>query len=80
MSPLGPVEVFSRTRFAVATPPKSQPARVYGTHGAGVVLGWPLSALTMLGSASSGGVLSESTRSVQYLNDGAEAVVPSSLK
>ena len=28
MSPLGPVEVFSRTRFAVATPPKSQPARV----------------------------------------------------
>ena len=28
MSPLGPVEVFSSTTFALATAPKSQPARV----------------------------------------------------
>jgi len=30
--------VFSRIVFAVATEPKSQPARVYGTHGAGATL------------------------------------------
>src|SRR5712691_7417260 len=29
--------LFSRTAFAVATPPQSQPARVNGTHGAGAV-------------------------------------------
>ena len=33
--PGGPVPVFSRTMFASATAPKSQPARVYGTQGAG---------------------------------------------
>lgn len=38
MSPEGPVPVFSSTVFAVATAPKSQPARVYGTHGAGAFL------------------------------------------
>src|SRR5213596_2535670 len=37
MSPLGEVELFSSSMFAVPTPPKSHPARVYGTHGAGVV-------------------------------------------
>ena len=35
MSPVGPVPVFSSTMLAVATAPTSQPARVYGTHGAG---------------------------------------------
>ena len=29
------IPVFSRTVFAVATWPTSQPPRVYGTHGAG---------------------------------------------
>src|SRR5207247_8984347 len=32
------IAVFSRTVFAVATAPTSQPARVYGTHGAGAIL------------------------------------------
>src|SRR4051812_37182049 len=30
--------VFSSSRFAVPTAPKSQPARVNGTHGAGVIV------------------------------------------
>ena len=38
MSPAGPVPVFSSTTFADAVAPQSQPARVYGTHGAGVFL------------------------------------------
>src|SRR6267142_475517 len=42
ISPAGPVPVFSRTMFASATAQKSQPARVYGTQGAGVFLGIPL--------------------------------------
>src|SRR6476620_12249147 len=49
MSPFGPVPVFSRTVFAVATAPKSQPARVYGTHGAGAFLP---SGVTMFGTVS----------------------------
>src|SRR3954454_16381596 len=40
--------LFSRTAFAVETFPTSQPARVHGTHGAGVFFGWPESPLTML--------------------------------
>ena len=35
--------VFSRTVFAVATDPTSQPARVKGTHGAGVFVRGALS-------------------------------------
>jgi hypothetical protein len=80
MSPFGPVPVFSSTTFATAAAPKSQPARVYGTHGAGVVLAVPLPPLTMLGVGSAGGIPTSSTRSVQYLKDEAEAVVPSGLK
>ena len=34
--------VFSRIVFAVATAPTSQPARVYGTHGAGAILPFSL--------------------------------------
>ena len=48
--------------FAVPTPPKSQPARVKGTHGAGVVF-WP--SVIMFGSGS----FAASTTSVQYLNE-----------
>jgi len=82
MSPPGPVPVFSSTMFADATAPKSHPARVYGTHGAGVVLGVPVagSKVTMLGRGSAGDVPTSSTRSVQYLNDDDDAVVPSALK
>src|SRR5262245_54970297 len=80
MSPAGPVPVFSRTTFASATAPKSHPARVYGTQGAGAFFAVPLSPLTMLGRASAGGVPVSSTRSVQYLNDDDDAVVPSALK
>ncbi len=35
--------VFSRTVFAVATAPTSQPARVKGTHGAGAFVRGALS-------------------------------------
>jgi hypothetical protein len=80
MSPLGPVPVFSRTTLASATAPKSQPARVNGTHGAGALRGVPPSPVTMFGSRSAGGVPLSSTRSVQYLNDDADAVEPSALK
>jgi hypothetical protein len=80
MSPFGPVPVFSNTTLATAAAPKSHPARVYGTHGAGVVLGVPLSPLTMFGVGSAGGTPTSSTRSVQYLNDEEDAVVPSALK
>src|SRR5262245_30030165 len=82
MSPFGPVPVFSRTTLARATAPKSQPARVYGTHGAGVFFGRPLSGsgVTMLGSGSAGGVPVSSTRSVQYLKDDEDAVVPVGIR
>src|SRR5215470_20413442 len=36
------IAVFSRIVFAVATAPKSQPVRVYGTHGAGAILPFSL--------------------------------------
>src|SRR5205807_284272 len=68
MSPKAPVPVFSSSMFAVETPPKSHPARVNGTHGAGVVFGVPESPLTMLGRGSRVPVES-STRSVQYLKE-----------
>ena len=64
MSPNGPVPVFSSSMFASETAPTSQPARVYGTHGAGVVF---CPSVTMFGSGSLVPVKS-STRSVQYLN------------
>src|SRR5919202_1309775 len=47
------IAVFSRIVFAVATAPKSQPARVYGTHGAGAI--FPCS-LIISGVVSNGGV------------------------
>src|SRR5689334_10336183 len=62
MSPVAFVEVFSSSMLAVPTPPTSQPARVNGTHGAGVF--FPPS-VTMFGFGSS----VASTWSVQYLND-----------
>src|SRR5438094_1343052 len=65
MSPKGPIPMFSSSIFAVETPPKLHPARVYGTQGAGVFF-WP--SKTMLGNASLAPVES-STRSVQYLKD-----------
>src|ERR1041385_3828701 len=36
------IAVFSRIVFAVATAPKSQPARVNGAHGAGAILPFSL--------------------------------------
>ena len=36
------IAVFSRIVLAVATAPKSQPARVYVTHGAGAILPFSL--------------------------------------
>ena len=43
-------------------------------------MGVPLSAFTMFGRGSAGGAPVSSTRSVQYLNDEEERVVPSDLK
>ena len=48
--------------FAVPTPPTSQPARVNGTHGAGVFF---CPSVIMFGSGSSTAV----DRVVQYLNE-----------
>src|SRR5207253_9934851 len=64
MSPKGPVPVFSSSMFASEIAPKSQPARVNGTHGAGVFF---CASVTMFGNGSFAPVES-STRSVQYLN------------
>src|SRR2546427_11866167 len=64
MSPNGPVPVFSSSMFASETAPKSHPARVNGTHGAGVFF---CPSVTMFGNGSFAPVES-STRSVQYLN------------
>src|SRR5262250_1630419 len=61
MSPLGPVPVFSSTVLAVATAPKSHPARVNGTHGAG--------ALSPLGVTMFGTVVVGAAGSVQYPNE-----------
>src|SRR5262249_5621037 len=73
ISPFGPVPVFSRTMLAGPPAlPKSHPARVYGTQGAGIVLGDPLSPLTMFGSGSAGGGSGSSPRSVPKLNDAEE--------
>ena len=49
MSPVAAVDVFSSSMFAVPTPPTSQPARVNGTHGAGVVF---CPSVIMFGSVS----------------------------
>ena len=70
MSPTGPVPVFSRTTLASAVAPQSHPARVYGTHEAGVFFGVPLSPLTMLKLGLVGVALTSSVRSVQYLKRG----------
>ncbi len=80
MSPSGPVPVFSSTTLASAVAPQSQPARVYGTHGAGVFFGEPLSPFTMLKFGFVGGMLTSSVRSVQYLNEHEDAVDPSARK
>src|SRR5215470_17416365 len=80
MSPAAPVPVFSSTTLATAVAPKSHPARVNGTHGAGAFSGIPLSPLTMLGRGSAGAGLTSSTRSVQYLKEDDDAVVPLARK
>ena len=58
--------------------PKSQPARVYGTHGAGACL--PASVI-MFGAVSEGVVVDGSKiPSVQYANETPVPVVPSGWK
>jgi hypothetical protein len=69
MSPPGAIELFSSSTLAVPTPPTSQPARVNGTHGAGVVL--PVSVIRF-GAESS----APSTGLVQYLKDDVNVGVP----
>src|SRR5262245_42740300 len=84
--------LFSSSMFASPTPPTSQPARVYGTHGAGTLRTAPVpprsapSPLTMLkfGSAEAvGGLfagLPPSVLSVQYLNEDENPTEPSVRK
>src|SRR5882724_3001972 len=81
-SELGPntigmsIAVFSRIVLAVATAPKSQPARVNGTQGAGAILPFSLiisgvvSVLLPAGSKSG---------AVQYANETPVRIVPSVL-
>ena len=60
------IAVFSRIVFAVATAPKSQPARVYGTHGAGATLPF---ALIIVGVVSVAEPAGSKTGAVQYANE-----------
>src|SRR5215472_788801 len=72
------VAMFSSTVLALATWPTLQPARVYGTHGAGVFLP---SAPSMLNFVSVGVLVAGSKiGSVQYANDTPGLVVPFGLK
>src|SRR6266568_5123128 len=72
------VAMFSSTVFAVATWPTLQPARVYGTHGAGALLP---SAVSMLNLVSVGvEVVGSNSGSVQYANETPRLVVPFGLK
>ena len=68
--------VFSSTRFAVETAPKSQPVRVNGTHGAGGVDGGEPAAGT-LGEYGWFGNASRPYVPVQYANDDFDVTVPS---
>ena len=70
--------MFSSTVLAVATWPTLQPARVYGTHGAGAFLP---PAVSMLKLWSVGvDVAGSKIGSVQYANETPVLVVPSGLK
>src|SRR6266542_2851905 len=69
--------VFSRIVFAVATAPKSQPAPVNGTHGAGAIL--PFS-LIISGVVSVVEPAGSKSGAVQYANETPVRVVPSVLK
>src|SRR5215813_1220084 len=71
--------VFSRIMLAPATTPTSQPARVYGTHGAGAI--FP-SSLIIWGVVSVGvaGLLGSKRGAVQYANETPGFVVPFGLK
>src|SRR6266511_1892928 len=71
------IAVFSRIVFAVATAPKSQPARVNGTHGAGAIL--PFS-LIISGVVSVVDPAGSKSGAVQYANETPVRVVPSVLK
>src|SRR5438128_8064395 len=71
------IAVFSRIVLAVATAPKSQPARVNGTQGAGAIL--PFS-LIISGVVSVVLPAGSNKGAVQYANETPVRVVPSVLK
>src|SRR5712691_9958444 len=72
------VAMFSSTVLAVATCPTLQPARVYGTHGAGAFLP---SAVSMLYLVSVGAdVVGSKIGSVQYANETPRLVEPVGVK
>src|SRR5690349_21121653 len=69
--------VFSRIVFAVATAPKLQPARVYGTHGAGAIL--PCS-LIISGVVSVAPGAGSNSGDVQYAKDTPVRGLPAGVK
>src|SRR5258708_22617092 len=71
------MDVFSRIVLAVATAPKSQPARVNGTHGAGAI--FPFS-LIISGVVSVVLPAGSKSGAVQYAKETPVRVVPSVLK
>src|SRR5437868_438810 len=79
--PFASVTAFSSTMFAVEKSPTVQPARVNGTHGAGVT---PPPAYAIDGDvstvfATAGFVFVSMIGEVQYVNDVAGSVDPSGL-
>src|SRR5580765_3092892 len=66
------IAVFSRIVFAVATAPKSHPARVYGTHGAGAILPFSLiisGVRSVCAAGGKGGPAGSKSGEFQYANE-----------
>src|SRR6266576_4663992 len=76
--------VFSRIVLAVATWPTSQPARVYGTHGAAAIFPFSLiisGVRSVWPAGGNGGPGAGSNRgAVQYANETPVRVVPDGVK
>src|SRR5467141_4756763 len=72
------VAMFSRMALAVDTPPQLQPARVYGTHGAGAFLPSAVSILNLVSVGAE--VVGSKSGSVQYANETPRLVEPVGVK
>src|SRR5262249_23177624 len=77
------IPVFSRIVFAAPTAPKSHPARVKGTHGAGATLPFSLiivGAKSVWAAGGNGGPVGSKSAAVQYANDPPVRLVPAGVK